>query len=279
MQMGQDYFPLMKLETKRFLWFIGFTFTLILAFQYFELPYGNVLVNLFYSSKIPMSGDSGDRIAQPLSSFEISSDNVTSLNKLNSTDWDTLKMENNTKFSEEQKTDTKFGFLLKPQVVSKSNKSSEFYELDKVHVEDDCKKLYNGSATKHAEGFNHSTCNNDTMGSNISTNSYRSAQNAESSNTSTLSFSPAMQPKSPAVVDPINITLGSPIKSKPNMPEVTSKKDENFNSLQKDDNGQGRNSPVISKVSQILVPEVTSISEMNKLMLDSHLSYRSMVYY
>ncbi|XP_028779718.1 probable glycosyltransferase At5g03795 isoform X1 [Neltuma alba] len=124
------------------------------------------------------------------------------------------------------------------------------------------------------------------MGNNLTNSSGRenapsiSAQNTESSYTSPLSLSPAMQPKHPTVVDPINVTSGLPIDSKSSTSSVEkenmAKKDENFKPLQNEDKAQGKNSPVRSKTSHMPTPEVKSISEMNKLMLQSHASYRSM---
>ncbi|XP_054796456.1 probable glycosyltransferase At5g03795 [Prosopis cineraria] len=281
--MGQDCLSSIKLETKKLLWLISFTFALILAFQYFELPYGNVLLNVFHSSKIPESGASPDQTAQPPSNSEIS-DKMTSLIKPNSTNGDALEMANNTSTFEEQKTATNFGFVLKPQV--ESNRSSILNESYKVPGEDNIKKSDNGSAKKQAGRFDR-IIYNFTMGSNNLTHSSReenapsrSPQNTRSSYTNTLSLPPAMQPKHPIVVDPNNTTSGLSIDSKSNISSVQkeniAKQDGVLKPLQNDDNAQGKSSSISNKDSHKLIPEVTSISEMKKLLLQSHASYRSM---
>lgn len=44
--MGQQFWSLFQLERKRLLWLIGITFAVVLAFQYFELPYVNKIPTL-----------------------------------------------------------------------------------------------------------------------------------------------------------------------------------------------------------------------------------------
>ncbi|XP_057431628.1 probable glycosyltransferase At3g07620 [Lotus japonicus] len=54
--MGQEFLSLFHLETKRLLWLIGFTFAVIITFQYLEIiPYGNAVLSLFSADKIPTS--------------------------------------------------------------------------------------------------------------------------------------------------------------------------------------------------------------------------------
>lgn len=242
--MGQDLLSSLNLETKRLLWLIGITFGFILAFQYFELPYGNVLVNLFHTSKIPVSGGSSFGTAKPPSKSEIS-DNMTTLNKPNSTGGgDSF-----------EKTAPKNGLVLKP----------EKNESHKVSVVDSVKKPDNVSETKHEEGLGHNI-HNISMGSNYLTNG--------SGEEDTTSRSQHETASSYANVSNVSSVWKENV--------TTSKKDGTLRPLQNDVNVQGKNSPMNSvakesKDSHVSIPEVTQISEMNKLLLQSHTSYRSMV--
>ncbi|KAF7830116.1 Retrovirus-related Pol polyprotein from transposon TNT 1-94 [Senna tora] len=266
-KMGQDLLSLIKLETKRLIWFIGITFALILAFQYLQLPYGNILLNLFYTSKIPLSGGEGSfQTAQPPLKSEIF-DNKTSLNNNDSysIQGDSFHLANNT----ETEIVPNSGFVLKPEMES-DKFLGLLNESDKVSVVESGKKSDNGSVTKHAEGG--------LGGHNI----FNITMPSSSQNKTTTSFSPppAIEPTHPPLANSNNTIPQSSNDS--NISSVTSSKmDESFRPLQNDDNVVRQNSSVVSVVkeskdSHVTIPEVTSISEMNKLLLQSHVSYHSM---
>ncbi|KAI5394239.1 probable glycosyltransferase At5g03795 [Lathyrus oleraceus] len=80
--MGGDFVSMFQLETKRLLWLIGITFSVILAFQYLELPYGNVLLSLFSSDKVPTPENT---VSQARYTNKTIVNNVTVFNQGNST--------------------------------------------------------------------------------------------------------------------------------------------------------------------------------------------------
>jgi len=205
---GQQAFFLFHLDRKKLLSIIGITFALILAFQYFELPYGNILV----PTSNPSSSSSS--IFQPPS--EIFSNNMTFLNQTNSE-----------------------------------------YPLEK----------------------------NDTISRTvIAMNLTREVNNSYSN---FHSLSPSIAPTSPPTKNLSNdseISTIPPTKALSKDSEITdSMNDERFKPLNDDVNVTSNNSsivtvPKVTTSSLIKVPEITSISDMNKLLLQSHASYRSMVY-
>lgn len=255
--MGQDFWSLITVETKRLLWFIGFTFVLILAFQYLQLPYGNVLVNMFYTTKIPMSRDNSSfQTAQPPSKSELFHNKTSS----NSTPYS---------YSTENEIVPKTAFVLKPEI--ESNKSFGFNDSDKISVVDSVKN----------EGVGHNIYNI-TMGSYSLANT-----SGEENNTSKPQHINATS-STPTIVNPDKAT--PELSKKSNLSSVwkvsvnTSKKDESLRPLQNNvNNVLGNNSSIgsVAKENQhsdMPTPEVTSISEMNKLLLQGHPSYRSLVY-
>jgi len=228
--MGQDAFSLFHLERKKLLCIIGITFALILAFQYFELPYGKILV----PTSNPSSSSSGIfRPADSPSASEIFN-NITYLNQTNS-----------------------------EHPLEKVNETSVYKEND--------------------------TISRTVIGMNLSREVNNSYANFHS-------LSPAIAPTyltpPPTTKGPLTENLSNHSEISTNPPtkallkdsEITdSMNDERFKPLKDDVNVTSNNSsvvtvPEVTKSSLIKVPERTSISDMNKLLLQSHTSYRSMVY-
>lgn len=211
--MGQQVFSLFHLERNKLLCIIGITFALILAFQYFELPYGNILVP---TSNLRSSSSSS--ILQPAyspSAAEIYN-NITLLNQTNSE-----------------------------------------HPLDKVNET----RLYEEN----------DTISRTVIGMNLSREVNDSYHNFHP-------LSPAIAPTyltPPPAASPLTKVLS-------NDSEITdSMNDERFKPLKDDVNVMNHNSaiatvPKVTTISLIKVPEVTSISDMDKLLLQSHASYRSM---
>lgn len=69
-------------ETKRLLWLMGIMFTVIVAFQYFELPYDRVLSSVFSTGKVPAPAVENNSLVTggPESKSEIASDTANGLN-------------------------------------------------------------------------------------------------------------------------------------------------------------------------------------------------------
>jgi len=109
--MGGDFLSMFHLETKRLIWLIGITFSIILGFQYVEPSYGNILLSLFSADKIPTSSESA--ISQDTDT------NVTILNHANFTDELSIQKANAT-----MDTVSITGFVLEPELSQ--NKSQEF---------------------------------------------------------------------------------------------------------------------------------------------------------
>lgn len=211
--MGQEVFSLFHLERKKLLCIIGITFALILAFQYIELPYGNILV----PTSNPSSSSSSS-IFQPADSPSTSEiyNNITLLNQTNS-----------------------------EHPIEKVNETRVYQE--------------NGTISRTVIGMNLTREVN---------NSYANFHPLPPAIAPTYSTPP------PTTTPPTKVLL--------NDSEITdSMNDERFEPLKDDVNVMSNNSsivtvPKVTTSSLIKVPEVTSISDMNKLLLQSHASYRSM---
>jgi hypothetical protein len=206
--MGGDFVSMFQLETKRLLWLIGITFAIILSFQYLELPYGNVLLSLFSSNKLPMS--------QTIDTNNTIVNNVTIFNQQNSTDEFAIEKVNATK-----DTVSITGFVLEPG-FDESNKSSM--------VDDSVKSLGNVSNVQKVE------------------------ENVVSTN--------------------LTQAFGSTTNASPNITNAVLSNGDNKSSL-----SQKPISPVPKENHEThsTIPQVTTVSEMKKLLLQSHVSYRSMV--
>jgi hypothetical protein len=206
--MGGDFVSMFQLETKRLLWLIGITFAIILSFQYLELPYGNVLLSLFSSNKLPIS--------QTIDTNNTIVNNVTIFNQQNSTDEFAIEKVNATK-----DTVSITGFVLEPG-FDEYNKSSM--------VDDSVKSLGNVTNAQKVEENVVST--NLTQGFDSTTNASLDITNAVLSNGDNKS-SLSQKPISPV--------------------------------------------PKENHETHSTIPQVTTVSEMKKLLLQSHVSYRSMV--
>ncbi|KAA0064084.1 putative glycosyltransferase [Cucumis melo var. makuwa] len=74
--MGQELFSMSRIGTKRVLWLMGLMFAMILAFQYFELPYGFSLSSLLSAGKVSVmeEGSSQSPVGEPKLKTEIVAD-------------------------------------------------------------------------------------------------------------------------------------------------------------------------------------------------------------
>ncbi|KAK7410380.1 hypothetical protein VNO78_01115 [Psophocarpus tetragonolobus] len=253
--MGQEMLSIFQLEKRRSLWLIGITVAMILAFQYLELPYGNVQPIVLFANKIPTS-DSIRFQAADLPSESEMFNNKTILNQANSTDKNSLEIVNETRTSEKKDTVSSTGFISEPGM--ESSRSLGFDESSTVESNGISN---NGSATEQAGNLGLRFYNN------------------------TISHSPSR------AIIPTNLSPPpSPTKESPNIippmlsnddDETDFTEDESFRPLKDDMNIVGNDSSINSapretKSSQRPLPEVTTIAEMNELLLLNRASYNSM---
>ncbi|KAE9587049.1 putative xylogalacturonan beta-1,3-xylosyltransferase [Lupinus albus] len=270
--MGQEFESLFRLKTKRLLWLIGIAVAAIVVYHYFEFPYGNNTIPYgFYVDKIPKSGSSRFQAADPPSDSEIFS-NVIDSNQTNYTGEEHgLETVNKTRTSEEKDTISTPDFVSEPAIVS--NISSRFDESDERSLVGSFRISNNESAAEQARNLEPSSYNNSMGMSYIRDAAIPSA--SEHKLAEPTNFAPSISP-STEVSPNIRAAVLSNDSNR-----TDSMKDERFRPSQDNVNILGRNSsiktvPKENKDSDIPVPEVISISEMNKLLLQNHASYHSM---
>ncbi|KAJ6435076.1 hypothetical protein OIU84_000331 [Salix udensis] len=84
--MGQEFRYPCTIEIGKLLWFIGVIVAVVLTFQHFELPYGNIISSLSSAQKDLRAGNSSSLPNGAPSTHEMVSSNVTQSNGLNYTD-------------------------------------------------------------------------------------------------------------------------------------------------------------------------------------------------
>jgi len=244
-RMGQELFSIFKLEKKRLLGFISITIAIILVFQYLELPYGAVQPTVFSGNMTPTL-DSTRFLVVDVPSNSETIKNMTSFNQANSTGENAREIVNITKTSEVKDTISSTGFISEP--ARESGRSLEFGVTDESSTEESTQKSNNGSATDRTGNLGLSIYNNNVSHS--------------------LSH---LAPPSPTNVSQ-NIT--PPMLSN-DYDETEFTEDERFKLV--GNNSSISSMPKETKGSQIPLLEVTTISEMNELLLQNRASYRSMV--
>ncbi|KAK7311774.1 hypothetical protein RJT34_10122 [Clitoria ternatea] len=268
--MGQEMLSLFQLETKRLLWLIGITVALILAFQYFELPCGNVQVqpSVFSADKIPTSDSIRFQGAADVPSESDTFNNVTN---------STGENVHLTRISEEEDNISRTGFILGPRGVS--NESLGFDETEESDWISD-----NGSVTTTEQAGNLELSGyNNTMGMTLTREgNITSASEHKSASSYADSHSPshAITPPYLAPSSEVSPNIRPPVLSN-EFEETDSTKDERLRPSRDDVNIPGKDStidivPKQTKETQIRVPKVTTISEMTTTLLQNHASYRSM---
>ncbi|KAL9313449.1 hypothetical protein ACSQ67_018901 [Phaseolus vulgaris] len=243
-RMGQELFSIFKLEKKRLLGFISITIAIILVFQYLELPYGAVQPTVFSGNMTPTL-DSTRFLVVDVPSNSETIKNMTSFNQANSTGENAREIVNITKTSEVKDTISSTGFISEP--ARESGRSLEFGVTDESSTEESTQKSNNGSATDRTGNLGLSIYNNNVSHS--------------------LSH---LAPPSPTNVSQ-NIT--PPMLSN-DYDETEFTEDERFKLV--GNNSSISSMPKETKGSQIPLLEVTTISEMNELLLQNRASYRSM---
>ncbi|KAI4316112.1 hypothetical protein L6164_024125 [Bauhinia variegata] len=255
--MVRKFLSFFQVETKRLLWLIGLTFAVMIVFQYVELPYGNVWSSLFSTDKSPTAASSTLQTAYPPSESEIF-DDLTILNEFNSTGGHTIDIASNTGNSEEKDAIPEDG-----SVMEQERESFRFDEEDGSSVRNTVQKSDNGSAMPMVREPKQRNFNIN-MDLNYLTNS-SGEENITRSEHSSLSPSAITPIDSPPHINP-------PTNVNPNI--TTSDLSNNSNIVSK--NSPISSAPEGKKGSYMPIPEVTTISEMNNLLLQSRASYRSM---
>ncbi|XP_019415837.1 PREDICTED: probable glycosyltransferase At5g03795 isoform X2 [Lupinus angustifolius] len=269
--MGQKKLFLFRLKTNRLIWLIGITVAAIVVYRYFQFPYGNnTLPNGFYVDKIAKSGSSGFQAADLPFEPEIFN-NVTIFNQANYTGAHGPETVTKTKTSEKKDTISTPGFVSESEIAS--NKSSGFHESDERSLVDSVRLSGDKSTIEKAKNLGPSSYNN-TTGANL-TKEVDISSGSEHKLAAPPDFTPSISPSTE-----VSTNFTPPVLS--NGPNKTdSVNGERFKTSKGDVNILGKNSsttilPKENKDSNIPVPEVTSISEMNKLLLQYHASNRSM---
>ncbi|KAK7293857.1 hypothetical protein RJT34_16734 [Clitoria ternatea] len=289
-KMRQEFWSLFQMETKRLLWFIGMTFAVILAFQYLELPYGNILFSLFSAKKIAtLPGNSTVEALDTPSESEFAN-SVTIMNQANYTDDHAFEIANKTLISGESNTFPRNGFVLEPG--NTTNKSQGFHESEKSSMMEGIERSDNVPTTLRVGDLGASSFNN-TIGLSFSTNRSREdsiSSNHEQKYGSPYGFSPYpfpeeaptyMSPTSSPTINASTNIITSAVSNDSNS-TITLFQKENMTNFMKEEsivssqNDGNISVPKENHFSPIPIPEVTSVSEMNKLLLQSHASYHSM---
>ncbi|KAK7384980.1 hypothetical protein VNO78_30685 [Psophocarpus tetragonolobus] len=242
------------------------TLELILTFQYLKFPYGTVLLSLFSADKIPTPGTSTFKASEVPSKSELVN-NVTLFNPVNSTVDNAFEIANKTLLSGENETIPRTGFV--SDQVSTPNKSLGFDVSDQSSMVESIKRSDNVSETHQPVDPVPSSFNN-TIGLSFSSNHYPedNISSAEQKSGSQYAFSTNVSTNITNSVLSNDSTVS--FFQKNNITDST--KEESVRSSQ---NEAKVSVPNENKDSHIPISQVTTVSEMNKLLLQSHASYRS----
>ncbi|MED6173435.1 hypothetical protein PIB30_059357 [Stylosanthes scabra] len=260
--MGQEFSSFFRFESKRLLLFIGITFATIIALQYLELPYDKFLDSLFSASNIPSTGSNKIPGKDPPPVPE-TINNVTIFNQENVTVENAVEADNRTR-------------------VPGANDSSLGLEYNRSSMSEGVEKTGNVSVGRQEENLRPSGYNksigldlwmNHSREENVSRPEHDSAR-LDANSTSSVPQKEAtyLTPSTTNVSPNISTKVTSNDSSIP-----LSHKDEKSNPVKEEaKNSATDNKPEENHKSPKAVPEVTTVSEMNNLFLQSHASYRSM---
>lgn len=270
--MGYEIRSLFQGETKRLLWLMGIMLTVIVAFQYFELPYDHVLSSVFSTGKVPAPAvENNSLVTGGLESkSEIASDAV---NGLNSTGTHNVhEMANDTRTSK----------------AEDANLQADFDDGEDIHEEPTNEKL---------EGLN----KNSTVDTVQNAGNVPGPEKGRESEQSFIQRNDIMGGDSggvglsPILVSPVmdlssNITLqganiSTPITihsnssstdkdATPALDKIEKPAQSSLNTL--GENSSGVDVPKENKKPEIPTPAVITIAEMKNMLLQNRASYRSM---
>jgi len=261
--MGQEFLSLFQLETKRLLWLIGVTFAVILTFQYLEFPYGTVLVSLFSADKIPTPGSSTFKSSDVPSKFKLVS-NVTLVNPENFTVDHAFEIANKTLIFGGNETIPRTSFVLEPGHTS--NMSLGFDGFDQSIMRPDRE-----SETQQAEDLG-PCCFNKTTGLSFSPNHFKEDNVSSHEQKYESPYFSSTNVSTDIITAVLSNDSTISLFQKDNI--TNSIKEESASSSLSD---AKVSVPSESKDYHTPIPEVTTVFEMKKLLLQSQASYRAMV--
>ncbi|KAF3952415.1 hypothetical protein CMV_022020 [Castanea mollissima] len=275
--MDQQLLRLCQVETKSLIWVTGMMFAAILVFQYFELPYGNVLSSLFSADKVLVVRNVSISTGHSPNKSEMIN-NMTVLIGSNTT-YAINERANNTEIFNGRERNP-----WDASVRDRNGGTNQSLKFDEnVNAEE---------AREPEQSFN---VKNDTTNSNFSMHKIEKDENSstsehiESSDAGFASPSPALPPmtsshassqsvvdidSTPPVVDSNTTLLEKDRTTAPNF-------NENSGNLRGELIPLGDNSSLnrvtqVNKALEMPTSSVISISEMNNLLLQNRASYHSM---
>ncbi|KAM7459365.1 hypothetical protein LguiA_036359 [Lonicera macranthoides] len=276
--MGHEFRHKCPVDSKRSLLLTGLVFSMVLMVQYFELPYGNVLSSLFSGSKaqIPASSPDGDSSQNTQTTF---------LDNLNSTNTSVAhEIANITKISEGTDLDLRSNFVSErngdsddvlefdEDGIPKNQPVSDNFALHNNLTRESVKKNDGSAPEKARESLYGFLADNVTTNDNSSPDYSNEEQKAstleekyisvDSGPASSYSLTPI---PSPPLISPkqMDTNLSTPVYFSSHAPLLNK---DPVNSLHKNEEHEQLQS----------VPAVMSISEMNKMLLQSRISSHSM---
>lgn len=287
--MGHKFRYLWQVEARHLLWLIGTVFSVVFVVQYFELPYGDVSSSLFSAGDIPAPGKTSLPSSDSLSKLRTMG-NMTTAQGLNSSDVHAMHgidsnaetMEGNNEGPKNDFASVMNGALDKSFGLDEDNKN---VTVEKVNNSGNRSALKN--ASKHESSLyleNITADSNSSLGKIQEDDMALLSQRSERSGVGLISPFPALPPiisssntTSLTNLDPHPITLPPERSSVEEDAAHTLNKDEKAETSQKDLTLSNRSSISIPAVeTRPELPAVTTISEMNDLLVQSRASSRSM---
>ncbi|XP_062100955.1 probable glycosyltransferase At5g03795 [Humulus lupulus] len=250
--MALKLFTKCQAETRRLIWIIGLMFTLVLIFQYFELPYGIFLPSIFPSAKVPVVEESSLQNADLLPNYKIIGDNSSLSNNTHSTQVNDTRISGS--ISEES-----LG-LDEGNTTGKEYLSGDLERQNKTEKKtENLKDVDNGlpqEEAKQPELTFHEKINT----TNISFSNNETTITTSDQNGTSFAGSPT----------PANSNTSLVEKKENSEPEHTELK-------QKDNSSSMTTAPQITNKPKTPVLDVYSLSDMNKMLLQSQASYYSVI--
>ncbi|XP_030452643.1 probable glycosyltransferase At5g03795 isoform X2 [Syzygium oleosum] len=308
--MDHKFHSICQLETRKLLWLVGISFAMVLLLQSIELPRGNVLGSLFSAIKVPIEGDIVDVEESPFISDM--SGNKTLSNDSDTTTASTVHEGVDDHGFEERGSVLYNGTLPKSNTVSNESYGVNNYTTgdekssieNQVGVNGTTAPIANISIGGYApeetmvpDSNERLSLNSSTMYSNSSAANKKNNVKIPENDESTVSY---IAPSPARAIPPVDSSSNSAssIKEGPHVTisipssvsntsstEVywtpTPKQDVKSNQMQGDVSSLSDSSPTASihdryKTPQAPTPEVITIAEMNALLLQSRVAYRSM---
>lgn len=296
--MGHELLYACQGETRRLLWLMGIMFAVIVAFQYLELPYNNVLSSVFSSGKVPgaeknslVTGDPPSRSAIVNKKTYLDGMNSTGANPVHET-FKSLRV------SEAEDTDLNNDLVAAGNVegwdTDEESFTEKWEELNKNSTMETVHAVHEPAPQNGRESEQSFNPRNDKTGDNSSEVIIESKNNTTMSGNigssgggalSPIPASPMMDLSSNVTLPDANIrTSVKSIDSNTSSVEkvATPTIDKNEKPLKSNlttlgENSSGSSVPTEKKKPENPTPAVITIAEMKNMLLQNRASYRSMV--